>query len=281
MRPGPRRWSAVPVRPAGNSGRMSDTTEPTPSRASARTAPAAARVLVCLRDKHGSREPRSAPPPRRSARRDRSRRARRRASGRWPVRAVDPRQRALLRDLAPRREPVHQGRPARLARLPVWLFSSGPLDRSADDDIPMTPHVEEVLGGLPIRAPHVRRTAARRSRPRCGRAHRGIAPATTATSTRSARGRGRSRRAPASGGAPRPAGPRRCRPPLLRVLDGARLPDDRHLDLARVLPASPRSRLARCRARAASAARSSISSGRTMIRTSRPAWIGERLARRP
>ena len=41
---------------------------------------------------------------------------------------------------------------AALGRLPVWLFSSGPLDRSADfDDIPMTPHVEEVLGDLPIR----------------------------------------------------------------------------------------------------------------------------------
>lgn len=39
-----------------------------------------------------------------------------------------------------------------LGRLPVWLFSSGPLDRSADfDDIPMTPHVHEVVGDLPIR----------------------------------------------------------------------------------------------------------------------------------
>ncbi len=38
-----------------------------------------------------------------------------------------------------------------LARLPVWLFSSGPLDRSADfDDIPMTPHVAEAVGTLPI-----------------------------------------------------------------------------------------------------------------------------------
>ncbi len=34
----------------------------------------------------------------------------------------------------------------------MWLFSSGPLDRSADfDDIPMTPHVAEAVGDLPIR----------------------------------------------------------------------------------------------------------------------------------
>jgi menaquinone-dependent protoporphyrinogen oxidase len=39
-----------------------------------------------------------------------------------------------------------------LAKLPVWLFSSGPLDRSADfDDIPMTAHVAEAIDGLPIR----------------------------------------------------------------------------------------------------------------------------------
>ncbi len=38
-----------------------------------------------------------------------------------------------------------------LGGLPVWLFSSGPLDRSADfDDIPMTPHVLEAVGDLPI-----------------------------------------------------------------------------------------------------------------------------------
>lgn len=44
---------------------------------------------------------------------------------------------------------VHRGA---LARLPVWLFSSGPLDRSADfDDIPMTAHVADVIGALPIR----------------------------------------------------------------------------------------------------------------------------------
>jgi menaquinone-dependent protoporphyrinogen oxidase len=41
---------------------------------------------------------------------------------------------------------------AALGRLPVWLFSSGPLDRSADfDDIPMTPHVVEVVGDLSVR----------------------------------------------------------------------------------------------------------------------------------
>jgi len=41
---------------------------------------------------------------------------------------------------------------AALSALPVWLWSSGPLDRSADfDDIPMTAHVTEALGGLPIR----------------------------------------------------------------------------------------------------------------------------------
>ncbi len=41
---------------------------------------------------------------------------------------------------------------AALERIPVWLFSSGPLDRSADfDDIPMTPHVTEAVGGLSIR----------------------------------------------------------------------------------------------------------------------------------
>lgn len=41
---------------------------------------------------------------------------------------------------------------AALSRLPVWLWSSGPLDRSADfDDIPMTAHVTEAIGGLPIR----------------------------------------------------------------------------------------------------------------------------------
>ncbi len=41
---------------------------------------------------------------------------------------------------------------AALRKIPVWLFSSGPLDRSADfDDIPMTPHVAEAVGGLPIR----------------------------------------------------------------------------------------------------------------------------------
>jgi menaquinone-dependent protoporphyrinogen oxidase len=40
----------------------------------------------------------------------------------------------------------------KLAELPVWLFSSGPLDRSADfDDIPMTAHVVEAIGDLPIR----------------------------------------------------------------------------------------------------------------------------------
>jgi menaquinone-dependent protoporphyrinogen oxidase len=39
-----------------------------------------------------------------------------------------------------------------LAGLPVWLFSSGPLDRSADfDDIPMTAHVAEAIDGLAIR----------------------------------------------------------------------------------------------------------------------------------
>jgi menaquinone-dependent protoporphyrinogen oxidase len=41
---------------------------------------------------------------------------------------------------------------AAMEGLPVWLFSAGPLDRSADfDDIPMTPHVAEAVGGLPIR----------------------------------------------------------------------------------------------------------------------------------
>jgi menaquinone-dependent protoporphyrinogen oxidase len=41
---------------------------------------------------------------------------------------------------------------AALRKLPVWLFSSGPLDRSADfDDIPMTPHVAEAVGDLPFR----------------------------------------------------------------------------------------------------------------------------------
>lgn len=46
---------------------------------------------------------------------------------------------------------VRSHRPA-LGRLPVWLFSSGPLDRSADfDDIPMTPHVQGAVGDLPIR----------------------------------------------------------------------------------------------------------------------------------
>jgi menaquinone-dependent protoporphyrinogen oxidase len=41
---------------------------------------------------------------------------------------------------------------AALSTIPVWLWSSGPLDRSADfDDIPMTTHVAEALGGLPIR----------------------------------------------------------------------------------------------------------------------------------
>ena len=39
-----------------------------------------------------------------------------------------------------------------LSALPVWLWSSGPLDRSADfDDIPMTAHVTAAIGGLPIR----------------------------------------------------------------------------------------------------------------------------------
>jgi len=39
-----------------------------------------------------------------------------------------------------------------LSALPVWLWSSGPLDRSADfDDIPMTTHVAEAVGGLRIR----------------------------------------------------------------------------------------------------------------------------------
>ncbi len=41
---------------------------------------------------------------------------------------------------------------AALAGLPVWLFSSGPLDRSADlDDIPMTTHVTGSIDGLAIR----------------------------------------------------------------------------------------------------------------------------------
>jgi len=41
---------------------------------------------------------------------------------------------------------------AALVGLPVWLFSSGPLDRSADfDDIPMTAHVAESIDGLAIR----------------------------------------------------------------------------------------------------------------------------------
>jgi len=41
---------------------------------------------------------------------------------------------------------------AGLSGLPVWLYSSGPLDRSADfDDIPMTAHVSEAVGDLPIR----------------------------------------------------------------------------------------------------------------------------------
>jgi menaquinone-dependent protoporphyrinogen oxidase len=39
-----------------------------------------------------------------------------------------------------------------LSALPVWLWSSGPLDRSADfDDIPMTAHVADALGAQPIR----------------------------------------------------------------------------------------------------------------------------------
>lgn len=41
---------------------------------------------------------------------------------------------------------------AALAGLPVWLFSSGPLDRSADfAEIPMTAHVTETIDGLAIR----------------------------------------------------------------------------------------------------------------------------------
>jgi len=41
---------------------------------------------------------------------------------------------------------------AALRKVPVWLFSSGPLDRSADfDDIPMTPHVAEAVGDLPFK----------------------------------------------------------------------------------------------------------------------------------
>lgn len=41
---------------------------------------------------------------------------------------------------------------AALAVLPVWLFSSGPLDRSADfAEIPMTAHVTETVDGLAIR----------------------------------------------------------------------------------------------------------------------------------
>ena len=39
-----------------------------------------------------------------------------------------------------------------LAAARVWLWSSGPLDRSADfDDIPMTAHVAEVVDGIGIR----------------------------------------------------------------------------------------------------------------------------------
>jgi menaquinone-dependent protoporphyrinogen oxidase len=39
-----------------------------------------------------------------------------------------------------------------LAMRPLWLFSSGPLDRSAElAEIPMTPHVHQVLGDLEIR----------------------------------------------------------------------------------------------------------------------------------
>ena len=41
---------------------------------------------------------------------------------------------------------------ATLATLPVWLFSSGPLDRSADlEEIPMTAHVAASTAGLVIR----------------------------------------------------------------------------------------------------------------------------------
>ena len=41
---------------------------------------------------------------------------------------------------------------AALEGLPVWLFSSGPLDHSADTaELPMSPHVAEVLRDLPIR----------------------------------------------------------------------------------------------------------------------------------
>lgn len=39
-----------------------------------------------------------------------------------------------------------------LAERPVWLFSSGPLDHSADhQDIPITAHAAEVVAGFPYR----------------------------------------------------------------------------------------------------------------------------------
>lgn len=39
-----------------------------------------------------------------------------------------------------------------LRERPVWLFSSGPLDRRlAAADLPITPHAEEVVAGLPYR----------------------------------------------------------------------------------------------------------------------------------
>ncbi|HEX5826106.1 MAG TPA: flavodoxin domain-containing protein [Candidatus Limnocylindrales bacterium] len=41
---------------------------------------------------------------------------------------------------------------AALEGMPVWAFSSGPLDsRQASLDLPMTPHATEVLSGVPIR----------------------------------------------------------------------------------------------------------------------------------
>ena len=74
---------------------------------------------------------------------------------------------------------------AALQQVPVWLFSSGPLDRSADfDDIPLTEHVEpevapigarghrtfggRLLGGNAGRRPRAPRDAPRRRLPQLG-----------------------------------------------------------------------------------------------------------------
>ena len=102
---------------------------------------------------------------------------------------------------------------AALQQIPVWLFSSGPLDRSADfDNIPVTEHVEPEVA--PIGARGHRTFGGRLLAGTPAWTRRSLPPTTSATSatgSRSARGPVRSARPWLEAATARADGPRRAR----------------------------------------------------------------------